>query len=215
MSLKLYTHPLASYCQKVHVALYENETPFEAVVVDLGDPVSRAKFLKVWPVGKFPVLHDDAFDRVIPESTIIIEYLEQKYPSKHRLIPVDPDLALQTRLQDRFFDLHVHEHMQKIVGNKLRPAASKDPHGVEQAEKALLLAYSLIDQQMSTRTWSAGESFSMGDCAAAPALYYANLVLPIAAEFPNTKKYWSRLMERPSFVRVVTEAKPYFHMFPG
>src|SRR5262245_36356123 len=121
MSLKLYFHPLSSYCQKVLVALYENETPFEAHLVDLGNKASRADFLKIWPVGQFPVLRDDARDRTIPESSIIIEYLGQYHPGTTPLVPADADLAWQARLRDRFYDLHVHNHMQKIVGDRLRP----------------------------------------------------------------------------------------------
>ena len=140
MSLKLYFHPLSSYCQKVLVALYENDTPFEPLIVDLGNEASRADFLKVWPVGKFPVLRDDARDRTIPESSIIIEYLDQYHPGMTPLVPTDEDLAWQTRLRDRFYDLHVHYHMQRIVGDRLRPAVNKDPYGVEQARAKLQTA---------------------------------------------------------------------------
>lgn len=213
--LKLYMHPLASFCMKVLVALYENDTPFEPYLVDLGNPVARAEFLKVWPIGKFPVLRDEARDRTVPESSIIIEYLAQYYPGRSQLVPSDPDLATQTRLSDRFYDLHVHEHMQKIVGNKLRPAGKADPHGVELAQSALRTAYAMIDHDMRSKTWAMGAVFSMADCAAAPALFYANLVLPIGETHPHTAAYHKRLLERPSFARVVKEAQPYFASFPG
>ena len=214
MSLKLYFHPLSSYCQKVLVALYENDTPFEPLIVDLGNEASRADFLKVWPVGKFPVLRDDARDRTIPESSIIIEYLDQYHPGMTPLVPTDEDLAWQTRLRDRFYDLHVHYHMQRIVGDRLRPAVNKDPYGVEQARAKLQTAYGMIDQEMATKTWAMGDAFSMADCAAAPALFYANLVVPFGDSHRNVAAYFDRLMKRPSFARVVEEAKPYFAMFP-
>ncbi len=215
MSLSLYMHPLASYCWKALIAFYENDTPFTAKVVDLGNATERAELLKLWPVGKFPVLRDAARDRVVPESTIIIEYLAQHYPGKSVLVPADPDLARQTRLRDRFYDHYVHEHMQKIVADKLRPAGSKDPFGVEQAKAALRSAYEIIDKDMAKRRWAMGEAFSMADCAAAPALYYANLVEPMDSKYPNTAAYLQRLNERASFARVVKEAQPYFQMFPG
>lgn len=214
MTLKLYYHPLSSYCQKVLIALYENDTPFVPHFVDLADKTSRADFLKVWPVGKFPVLRDDANDRTIPESSIIIEYLSQHYPGRTQLVPADADSARQTRLRDRFYDLHIHVHMQKIVGDRLRPAASKDPYGVEQARAQMQTAYALIDQDMATQTWATGDAFSMADCAAAPALFYANLVVPFSDTHKNVAAYFDRLMKRPSFARAVTEAKPYFAMFP-
>lgn len=133
MSLKLYFHPLSSFCQKVLVALYENDTPFEPHIVDLGNETEAAEFKKLWPIGKFPVLRDEARDWTMPESTIIIEYLDQHYPGSTKLVPNDPDLARQTRMRDRFYDLYVQGPMQKIVGDRLRPAGKNDPYGVAQA----------------------------------------------------------------------------------
>jgi len=214
MSLKLYFHPLASFCQKVLVALYENDTPFEPHLVDLGDQTSSAEFKKLWPIGKMPVLRDDARDRTIPESSIIIEYLGQHYPGRMRLVPTDADLARQTRLRDRFYDLYVQEPMQKVVTDRLRPAGATDPFGVEQAKAVLQTAYGMIDRDMATRTWAMGDAFGMADCAAAPALFYANLVLPFERTHENAARYLGRLMERPSFARAVEEAQPYFALFP-
>ena len=214
MTLRLYFHPLSSFCQKALVALYENDTPFEPVIVGLGDPAQRDALLKLWPMGKFPVLRDDARDRTIPESTIIIEYLDQFYPGRTRLVPADPELAWQMRLRDRFYDLYVNEPMQKIVGDRRRPLDAKDPHGVEQARARLQGAYAMIEQEMAPRTWALGDAFTMADCAAAPALFYANLVQPFGDMHENVAAYFERLMARPSFARAVAEAKPYFHLFP-
>ena len=180
MTLKLYYHPLASFCQKVLIALYENDTPFEPHIVDLADARSAADFKKMWPIGKMPVLRDDAKDRTVPESSIIIEYLAQHYPGRTQLLPPDADLARQTRLRDRFYDFYVHEPMQKIVLDRLRPKGKNDPYGVEQAKSLLATAYGMIDQEMAARTWAMGDDFSMADCAAAPALFYANEVMPFA-----------------------------------
>ena len=215
MALTLYFHPLASYCWKVLIALYENETPFEPRLVDLSDERQRSEFFKLSPHGKFPLLHDTSTGRIIPESTIIIEYLAQLLPGPTALIPADHDAALEVRAQDRFFDQQLHEPMQKHVGDKLRPADKRDPYGVEQAHAQLEKAYGLLEASLATRTWAAGDSFSMADCAAAPALYYASLVHPITAEYPQVSAYLERLKTRPSFARVLREAEPYFSMFPG
>ena len=214
MSLKLYFHPLSSFCQKALIALYENDTAFEPHIVDLGTEPSRSDFLKIWPIGKFPVLRDDAKDRTIPESTIIIEYLAQHYPGRTQLIPTDPELALQARRLDRFFDFNVHIQMQKIVGDRLRPAGQKDPFGVEQARQMMQTAYGIIEKDMATKKWAMGEAFSLADCAAAPALYYANLVAPFGESHKNIARYFERLMARPSFNRAVKEAEPYRGLFP-
>jgi glutathione S-transferase len=215
MSLKLYFHPLASYCWKALIALYENDTPFEPHIVDLGDEAARAAFFKLSPIGKMPVLRDDARGQTIPEATIVIEYLALHYPGRTRLLPEDADLTWQTRLRDRFYDLYVHEPMQRTVLDKLRPTGKSDPHGVEQAKAQLKSAYDLIEPEMATRTWAMGDAFSMADCAAAPALFYGNKVVPFGDAHGNVAKYLQRLIERPSFARVLTEAQPYFSLFPG
>jgi glutathione S-transferase len=215
MTLKLYFHPLASYCWKVLVALYENDTPFEPCIVDLGDETSRSEFLKIWPIGKFPVLRDDARGRTIPESSIIIEYLAQYRPGRVQLVPADADLARETRLRDRFYDAYVHEPMQRIVADRLRPAGQRDPYGVEQARAQLEASYGIIDREAGTKRWATGDAFSMADCAAAPALYYANRVHPFGDAHQAATAYLDRLMERPSFARTLREAQPYFSLFPG
>jgi glutathione S-transferase len=214
MSLTLHFHPLASYCHKVLIALYENGTPFTPNMVDLGNETERAALLKLWPIGKFPVLRDDAQDQTVPESTVIIEYLDRYYPGRTRFIPDDADRARQTRLRDRFYDLYVHEPMQKIVGDRMRPQGRKDPHGVEEAKGRLRTAYGMIDREIAMQTWAAGEAFSLADCAAAPALFYANEVMPFGGSHANVTAYFARLKARPSYARVLTEAEPYFSMFP-
>jgi glutathione S-transferase len=214
MSLKLYFHPLSSFCWKALIALYENGTPFTPVAVDLSSETERAALLKLWPIGKFPVLRDDATDRTIPESSIIIEYLDNQYPGRTRFIPADAKLALQTRLRDRFYDLYVHLSVQKIVGDRLRPEGSKDPRGVEEAKARIQSCYGMIDREVAARTWAMGDAFGMADCAASPALFYANKVVPFGDAQSQLAAYFDRLKARPCFARVIREAEPYFQMFP-
>jgi glutathione S-transferase len=219
MSLTLYYHPLSSFCWKVLIALYENGTPFKPVSVNLGDPDERAALLKLWPIGKFPVLRDGARNQTVPESSIIIDYLDRFYPGRTRFTPTDGDAAWRTRLQDRFYDLYVHLPMQAIVGNRLRPAGAKDPHGVEEAKARLRSSFDMIEAEMAakpeaSRTWGMGGSFTIADCAASPSLYYANKVLPFRDSHRHVAAYLDRLMARPAFARVLEEAKPYAHLFP-
>ena len=214
MSLKFYFHPLASYCQKVLIALYENDTPFEPHIVDLMDETSRAEFKALWPIGKMPVLRDEARDRTIPESSIIIDYLSRHYPGPTMFVPPDAELAWRTRLGDRFYDLYVHEPMAKIVTDRLRPAGKHDSHGVEQARALLETAYGMIDRDMGSRIWATGDAFGLADCAAAPSLFYANRAAPFGDKYRNVARYFDRLMARASFARVIEEAQPYFNLFP-
>jgi glutathione S-transferase len=214
MSLTLHFHPLSSFCQKALIAFYENDTKFEPHLVDFFDEKANAAHKKLWPIGKIPVLRDEARNRTVPESTIIIEYLAQHYPGKTPLVPADADLARQTRLRDRFFDLYMNVPMQKIVTDKLRPAGKNDAYSVEEAKKLLQTACGMIDQDMKAKTWIMGDSFTMADCAAAPALFYANMVMPFGDTYKNTAAYLGRLMERPSFARAIEEAQPYFAKVP-
>lgn len=215
MSLTLHYHPLSSYCQKVLVALYENDTPFERLQVDLQDPESRARFAELWPLAKFPVLRDDEKGKTIPESTIIIEYLDAFYPGKNKLIPTAPAESVACRMLDRIIDLHVHDQMQKIVGDKLRPQGRRDPEGVLRARATLETAYRFLESELGDRTWALGDSFSLADCAACPALFFAGHVEPFSDAFPRLRAYFARLSERPSFARATAEAAPFMKFFPG
>ena len=214
MTLRLYMHPLASYCWKALIALYEADVPFEKEIVDLQDPDARERFVRMTPLAKFPVIVDEAAGKAFPESSIIIEYLASKYPGAAKLMPTDIDLALRVRLSDRFYDLYIHEKMQKIVGDRIRPAGQKDPAGVERAHADLEVALALVDRDMASGGWATGLTFTMADCAAAPALYYANQVAPFGDNHPGATRYLDRLIARPSFARVLAEAQPYFDMFP-
>jgi glutathione S-transferase len=214
MSLTLYFHPLSSFCQKVLIGLYELDVPFTKRVIDLGAEADRAALLRLWPIGKFPVLHDEARGLALPESSIILEYVDRRGPEP-RLVPKDLDRALECRLRDRFFDLHVDLPMQKVVTDKFRPADGHDPFGVAQARAQLETAYGVANEWLRTGTWAAGDTFTMADCAAAPALFFANKVLPFEGRWTHLARYYARLLDRPSVVRTFDEAKPHLMKFPG
>jgi glutathione S-transferase len=161
-----------------------------------------------------PVLRDEARDRTVPESTIVVEYLNAHYPGPVELVPADIDLAREVRIADRFYDFYVQEPMQKIVGDRLRPEGKTDPFGVDQARVQLRSSYAMIDRDMRSKTWAAGEAFTLADCAAAPALFYANKVEPFGDKYPAARRYHDRLLQRPSVARVIEEAQPYFKFFP-
>jgi glutathione S-transferase len=211
MALKLHAHPLSSYCHKVLIALYELDAPFELAFLNLGDAAERNAFYALWPVGKMPVLFDEAAGVALPESSIIIEYLNDRFGGS--LIPKDEAQALDVRLQDRFFDWHVHSHMQTFAAVLLRPPGHEDPYGVAEAIRKLQTAYDMIDARMADRQWASGAHFSMADCAAAPALFYAEQRVPFGAR-PHLAAYLDRLKARPSYARALKEAEPYFHMIP-
>jgi glutathione S-transferase len=212
MNPTLYAHPFASYCWKVLVALYENDTAFTYRSLEPEDPEAATELEALWPLKKFPVLVDDG--RAVIESSVIIEYLALHYPGAVRLIPADPQAALEVRFLDRYFDNYVMTPMSKIVADRLRPEDRRDAYGVEEARAALEIAYDWLDGVMAARTWAAGEDFTLADCAAAPSLFYADWAHPIGERFSHVRSYRARLLARPSVARTVDEARPFRHLFP-
>jgi glutathione S-transferase len=210
--MQLYGHPFSSYTQKALIALYENDTPFEFLILSPDNPDIYAEFARRWPIRKFPLLVDG--DRQVMEATSIIEYLDVHHPGPTRLIPADADAAVEVRMLDRFFDNYINGPQQRIVYNALRPEANRDPYGVDQARSALETAYAWLDQRMAGREWAAGDTFSLADCAAAPSLFYADWTHEIGKQFANVHAYRARLLKRPSFARCVEGGRPYRHLFP-
>jgi len=210
-ALTLHMHPLASYCWKVLLALYEAETPFQTVQID-GVPKDDKAYAERWPIAKMPLLQDGGL--FLPETSIIIDYLQARHPGSAILIPADPDAAREVRLWDRFFDLYVHTPMQKLVSDRMRAAEAKDAVGVAEARATLDTAYAMLERRMAGRTWAAGEAFSMADCAAMPPLFYVEAMHPYRGAYPALAAYFERLAGRPSAQRVVREAQPWFRYFP-
>lgn len=130
------------------------------------------------------------------------------------LIPENSRAALDIRMMDRFFDNYVMTPMQKIVFDSIRPADDRDAYGVDEASRMLDTAYRWLDGRMAGREWAAGKDFSLADCAAAPALFYADWVHGIDRQFSKVCRYRQHLLERPSVARAVDEARPYRPLFP-
>lgn len=212
MTLILHEHPFASYCWKALIALYERDLPFEPQIV--GDETDRARLAELWPMASIPVLVDHAAGITLPESTTIIEHLDGLGDTP-QLIPADAAAALQARLWDRVFDGHVMTPMQKIVGDNLRPERRRDPHGVAEARAKLDQAYDLLDKHLTSSGWAAGPEFSLADCAAAPALFYARVVHRWEEQrLASLTRYFTKLTARPSVARVIDEARSYRNLFP-
>lgn len=213
MALTLYEHPFALYCQKVLIALYERGIDFERVVV--GDDISREDLAEVWPMASIPVLRHDEAEVIVPETTIIIEYLDRIEAGTRPMIPADPDEALEARGWDRFFDQYVATPVQTIVFDALKPEERRDPETVADARRTLDAAYGLLEGHLEGREVAAGSAFSIADCAAAPALFYAWVPQPWSeAAHPNLTRYYRDLAHRPSYARVIDEARPYRHVYP-
>jgi glutathione S-transferase len=215
MTLTLHYHPLSSFCWKVLIPLYENGTAFEGKLLqNLQDPAERDAFRALWPVGKMPILIDGEHDRVIPETSIIIEWLDRHHRGATRFLPDDPELAHTVRLWDRIYDLYVQQPMQRIVFDRLRPAEQKNPTMVAEERELLKRTMAMVDAFVADKHWATGEHFTLADCAAAPALFYADKIEPFDGRWPNALALLERLKARPSVERVLREAEPYFQYFP-
>jgi glutathione S-transferase len=212
MTLTLHEHPFAAYCWKALIALYERDLPFEPQVVL--DDADRARLAELWPMASIPVLVDGEAGITLPESSPIVEYLDGLGEAS-RLVPQDPAAALQARLWDRVFDGHVMTPMQKIVGDSLRPEGRGDPQGVVEARATLEQAYDLLDRHLTGGGWAAGAEFTLADCAAAPALFYARIVHRWDEQrLADLTRYYMELTARPSVARVIGEALEYRDLFP-
>lgn len=214
MTITLYAHPFSSYCQKVLVALYENEVPFEYRTLE--DPAAMEALKALWPFARFPVLVDNG--QTVVESTIIIEHLTLKHSGPRRApvrwLPTDPVAALEARLLDRVFDNDVMRAMQEPVFAALKGDPALKAQALDEARTKLTRAYAWLDQRLQGRTWAAGPSLSLADCAAAPSLFYADWVHPIADSFATLRAYRARLLAWPAFARAVNEARPFRKYFP-
>jgi len=210
--MKLYAHPFSSYCQKVLIALYENDTPFELRMLAPDDEKASAELEVLWPLKRMPVVVDEG--RAVIETSVIVEYLGLYHPGSVALVPEDPRAALDIRMMDRFFDNYIMTPMQKLVFDSIRAAEDRDRQGVGEARGMLDTAYRWLDDTMAGREWAAGDAFSLADCAGAPSLFYADWVHPIGEAFSNVRAYRRRLLARPSFARAVEDARPYRSLFP-
>ncbi len=210
MALTLYAHPFASYCWKVLIALYENATPFTYRLVD--DAAGWAELESLWPLKKFPLLRDG--DATVVESSIIVEHLMHRYPGMSPLIPLDDEAALTVRFLDRFFDNYVMSPMQTLVADRMRTETERDVKGVSDARRLLDVAYGWLEKNLSPNAWASADTFSLADCSAAPALFYADWVHPVDDRFPGVLAYRARVLARPSVARVVDEARPFRKLFP-
>lgn len=213
MSMILHGHPFSSYTWKALIALYEKNLSFELQNVEddvAAHPEKPGRLGQLWPPGQFPVLEDG--DKLLIESSIVIEHLDLAYPETAPLIPADRQAALEVRFMDRVFDNHVMAHMQAIVGEHL-PFITETPDArrIDRAKNALATIYRWLNDKLPDEGWACGAEFTLADCAGAPALFYSDWVHPIPDDCHRVKAYRARALARPSVARAVDGGRPYRH----
>lgn len=204
--MKLYYNPLSTYSQKVMIAFNEKGIAYEPELVNLMSPEGRAAYEKINPLGKVPFLKPNE-DWQVPESTSIIEYLEDKFPGTPRLIPAaGGDAARLVRFMDRMSDLYYTDPVVELQFQLLGFRA-KDEERAARARKHITMTYSHWDKGLASQPWMCGASFTMADCSAIPAMFYAQSAAPFAL-YPNVVAYWQRAQQRPSYAKVKAEFEP-------
>lgn len=209
--LIFYGHPFSSYSWKVLIALYEKGMEFDYRNVDPEFPEHMPELRTHWPVGQFPLIVHDGTPWF--ETSVMIEYLDRLVPEP-RMIPADADAALKVRLFDRIFDNQVMNRMQEVVNDAIRGPENHLPMIVEQTHARLEIIYAWLDKELAGGGWATPHGFTLADCAAAPALFYADWVYPIDAKYENLRGYRARLLAHPSVSRCVEDARRYRHYFP-
>ena len=212
MTIEIFAHPFSSYCMKAIMAFYEKDVPWTLRMLSPENPENNEEHGRRWPIRRFPLMVADG--EQVMEATAIIEWLEAHHAGGPRLIPADAKEAVRVRMMDRIFDNYVMTPQGRCVFDALRPEDARDPYGVAEAQKLLDTSYEWLDGELAGRQWAAGDEFSMADCAAAPALLYADWTYEITARFKTLRAYRQRLIERPSFARALDEARPFRHLFP-
>ena len=207
--MKLYYNPISTYSQKVLIALYEKGIDFDARIVKLMDPQAREEYRKIYPMGKVPMLLDDN-DHMVPESSIIIEYIDNM--AEPRLIDGDAEQTRKIRFKDRMLDLYLNDSVVTLLFQSMKPEEQKDQERIDTAKFRVDTIYSFMEHELGQNQYAQGNTFTMADCAAAPALFYAELLAPFA-EQKNISAYWERLKERESVQKTQSDAKPIIEEF--
>ncbi len=198
--MKLYYAPASSYCQRVLIALREKEARFIPISVNIFDPQTRDSYKHINSFTQVPTLVT-MNGNILFEANIIIEYLDQKLPHISRLIPADPEQALEVRMLEKIIDVYINRGRETLFADTQRPVAEQGKKDVVKAKRLLETALTLLDQKLEHRTWLGGEEFSLADCAAAPTLAYLRIVYNYS-HFSFLTNYVKRLEQRPSVAKV-------------
>lgn len=210
--VRIYGHPFAAFYWKALIAVYERNVPFEFLMIDADHADNATAIGRLAPTGQFPVLVDG--ERTVVESAAIIEYLDLHHGNAPPMVPTDPRAAIEARQMDSIFDDYVMAPLSRMVLNALRDEDKRDPYADVESKATLNKSYAWLNRWMEGREWAANNTFTIADCAAAPALFYAHWGYPIPESLTALRNYRTRLLARPSIARVIDEARPWRENFP-
>lgn len=206
--MKLWQIPVSNYSQKVAVALYEKGLECEMVLAPIWEPEFREEFCKTkHPFGKVPVLElDDG--TIIPESSIIIEYLDANYDSGTQLIPEDRDLARWARSYDRMGDLYVMDPARSILFELRKDEDEQDKDKLETWKHQVQTMLDTADQRLSS-DYLLGDHFTLADISFAVGFLLTSRWGATMDDRPTARAWFERCMARPSFERMLAESEAF------
>lgn len=203
--MELFYYPLSRYSQKVLIALYEKQINFYPRIIDLHDPIARRKIGQLSDSSNLPVLKSQQ-DEFIPESSIIIEYLDQLSEQGSRLLPQDKELRLQVRLYDRLIDNKLNNvlyQIEQMTQNSINKNTINQLE-LKQHQNKCMSFLQQLDKRLACHFWICGDSFTLADCALIPCLAYARQALELF-ELDNLNRYWQQAELRGSWMLVKEE----------
>jgi glutathione S-transferase len=185
--------------RKTRIALLEKGLQWETTWLDLAKgEQKKPEYLKINPVGKVPALIDDGV--VVHDSTIINEYLEDKFPAPP-LLPRDPATRARARSFEDYADAYLAPSLFKILMNLRKPEAEREQEKIKEGEREVRDHFAFLDRELNGRQYFAG-TLSLGDISFVPPLAnYERAGYTIGPEFPNLHAWWERMKSRPSFAR--------------
>ncbi len=212
--MKIYGAILSPYACRVLMTLRHKGIKHEVEMP--ADGLKSPEYLKLNPIGKIPTMKDGA--TILPESGVIVEYLDAKYPKK-KIIPGTPKAAGMARLIATISELYVQNVVTDLF--RQRDPETRDKKVVKEKLEELEKGLSILNQYMAEGgPWVMGKKFTIADCYALPALFFAKLALPgfgvkdPLAKHKKVKKYWSALKRDPMCKQVIKEmdtmAKQFF-----
>jgi len=156
----------------------------------------KPEYLAINPVGKVPALIDG--EVIVHDSTIVGEYLEDKYPGK-TLLPADPTTRARARAFEDYCDAYLAASNYKILAELRKPENERNREKIEEGEREMLKHFEYLERELKGRQFFAG-ALSLGDISFIPPLAnYERAGYSITDQFPNLKAWWERLKARPSF----------------
>jgi glutathione S-transferase len=209
--MDLYCNRLSVFSHKAKMAFFEKDVTFNEVQVDMFNPEALKQYREVYPLGKLPCLKTPT--GLIPESTAIIEWLDQYYQVP-MLIPANPDDARQVRLKDRLADLYVTSNTSLLFFQMLKPADQQDQERIKIARRQLQAMYDYFEKELAGKDdkdlFVHGRQLSMADFALLAGLNGAASFIPLDRH-PALARYLALHNQRPS----VVEARKGFNEAVG